>query len=182
MPKLHSSFVVGFSESYLADLGRVVVAWSHLEMSFDMLYLSLVVMRGAKSGSMSEPRVPTFMGKGFKHRVEDFRRRLSEIELPDATRVKATKILDGLVTMRNERDEIAHSQFTPKVTADMQLAEDSAIALFKSWRNQKPHTFKEVRQGRLKKLFQRIDTLYWELHSLALDPQLRAQTPRHSSP
>ena len=36
-----SSFMKGFSEAYLADLGRIIAAWSHIEQQFDMLFLSL---------------------------------------------------------------------------------------------------------------------------------------------
>jgi hypothetical protein len=36
MVQFQSSFMKGFSEAYLADLGRVVLAWSHIEAKFDI--------------------------------------------------------------------------------------------------------------------------------------------------
>ena len=51
----------GFTESYLADLGRVVTAWSHVEQLFSILFLSVVVMKGP-TGSMADPNVQKLMG------------------------------------------------------------------------------------------------------------------------
>jgi hypothetical protein len=178
MAKLQSSFMQGFSEAYLADLGRVVAAWARVEFQFDLLFLSLVVMRGKSSGSMSDPRVK-HMGDRFKDKLAAFRDRIAELDLPEKTRKKIESTLNKLETLRNKRDWVAHSQWSPNLVIG-QVGQTSATALFKSWKNQKPPAFFSVRQEELKKIFRRIAALFSDLLDLLLDPQLRAQRPRRS--
>ena len=52
----NSSFLKGFSESYLADLGRIIIGWSHVESQLDILYLSFVVMRGGVDWLNERPK------------------------------------------------------------------------------------------------------------------------------
>ena len=178
MAKMHSSFTKGFSESYLADLGRVVVAWSQVEFQFDMLFLSLVVMRGRSSASMSDPHIKVrLMGDRFKDKLAAFRDRTEELDIPVNTRKRVESTLSKLEALRNKRDEVAHSQWSPNLIVG-EIVHTSATALFKSWKNQKPHKFSTVPQEQLKKTFQRIEALYWDLHALVLDQGLRDQRPR----
>lgn len=177
-----SSFMIGFSESYLADLGRVIAAWSHIESQFDLLFLSLVVMRGKSSGSMSDPRVNKLMGMAFERRLKEFRTRLEELELSDDSRVKLDRTLSQLMTLRRKRDEIAHSVWSPSIDPNFQFKPNTAMALFKSWRNSKPHEWNTVAQKSLKATFGKMSALFWDLVRLSLDPELRAQRPRQPSP
>jgi hypothetical protein len=162
-----SSFMKMFSEPYLADLGRVVAAWSHVEFQFNLLFLSVVVMQGASSGSMTNPRV-RMLGLEFKRRIEAFRERMGELDVPPDIQKDVEKALSQLGNLRNERDAIAHSVFDPHVNPDGTLSGDVARALVKSWKNQKPIEEKTLSQKRLKKIFQQIDALYWDLSSLHL--------------
>lgn len=178
MAKSYSSFMQGFTEGFVADLGRVVAAWSHIEMHFDMLFLSLVVMRGASSGSTSDPRVGKLMGMDFKRRVSAFRARVDELDIPADTQKAVERALSQLGTLRNERDEVAHSVWNVHISEDRQFSKDRATTLFKSWKNQKPHEFSVVTQDRLKEIFERMEALYWSLVELSIDQRLRAQRPR----
>jgi hypothetical protein len=179
MAKPQSYFMQGFSEAYLADLGRVVAAWAHVEFHFDLLFLSLVVMRGKSSGSMSDPRVKQ-MGDRFKDKLAAFRDRIAELDLPDGTRKNIESTLNKLETLRNKRDWVAHSQWQPDLIIG-QVGQTTATALFKSWKNAKPpEFFFSVPQEELKKIFRRISGLFSDLLDLSLDPQLRAQQPRRS--
>ena len=98
----HSSFMKGISESYLADLGKVIASWSHVESQFDILFLSLVVMQKS-SGSMQNPRVK-MMGDNFKSRIKAFRARIKELELTEELTKDLKMILDQLLQCRKERD------------------------------------------------------------------------------
>jgi len=163
----NSSFMAGFTESYLADVGRIVAGWSHVEGHFDILFLSVVVMRGAPSGSMKDPRVK-LLGHTFLSRVRQFRERLGELKLSDEDRKAIDKVLSQLVQLRSERDEIAHALLSPVFDPTKGISPDAAVALIKSWRNEKPHEFKPVSQTRLKKTFEKIHALYWDLFDLSL--------------
>jgi hypothetical protein len=176
MSNHQSSFMKGFSEPYLADLGRVVAAWSHVEFQFDMLFLSLVVFKGAASGSMSNPDVVK-MGQGFKTRLKLFRQRIEELDIPPDTYRAVDKALNELGRLRSNRDEFAHSQLSLRIENN-QISQDAAQSIFKSWKNQKPHEFGVITQQRLKETFQKMEALYWELHELLLSEPLRAQRPR----
>jgi hypothetical protein len=174
-----SSFMKQLSESYLADLGRIVAAWSHIESQFDMLFLSLVVMRGKSSGSMSDPQVK-LMGQDFKRRVAAFRNRIDGLERPEDTRKAVGKALSQLQTLRNERDQASHSIWNAHLNEEGGLTPDSATALFKSWKNSKPFEQSTIPQEKLKGTFQKMDALYWDLVKLSLNSDLRAQRPRQA--
>ena len=163
----NSSFMAGFDESYLADVGRVIAAWSHVEAQFDILFLSVVVMLGAPSGSMKDPRVK-LLGEGFKNRVARFRKHIDAFELSDEAAKAMDRVLSQLVILRFERDEVAHAVFSPMFNPDVGISPDTALALVKSWRNEKPHVFKPVSQDHLKKTFEKIHSLYWDLFDLSL--------------
>ena len=60
-----SSFMAGISEAYLADLGRVVAAWAHVEHSFLIHFLRDVAMHHASSKSLKDPFVVELMGRSF---------------------------------------------------------------------------------------------------------------------
>lgn len=180
----NSSFMKGFTESYLADLGRVVAAWSHVEQQFLMLFLSVVVMKGP-SGSMSNPNVRKLMGLSFDRQLKAFRARLKELNIADKSIDAATRVLDRLSTLRKQRDEVAHSVFSlsiKQVTSDqIAISQDESVALFKSWKNSKPAEFKKVKQSHLQELFEKIHLLYWDLLELSFDPELRSHRERKSS-
>lgn len=180
----NSSFMKGFTESYLADLGRVVAAWSHVEQQFLMLFLSVVVMKGP-SGSMSDPNVQKQMGFSFDRQLKSFRDRLKELDISRESIDATTKILDRLSTLRKQRDEIAHSAFnlSMKQTPPDQIvnSQDESIALYKSWKSSKPAEFKKVKQKYLQELFDKIHLLYWDLFELSLDPELRSHRERNPS-
>lgn len=163
----NSSFMAGFTESYLADVGRIVAGWSHVEGHFDILFLSVVVMLGAPSGSMKDPRV-RLLGHTFLSRVRQFRERLGELELSDEDQKTIYRILSQLVQLRSERDEIAHALLSPAFDPNKGISPDAAVALVKSWRNEKPPEFKPIDQARLKKTFDKIHSLYWDLVDLSL--------------
>lgn len=167
MPKL-SNFLQGLSESYLADLGRVVAAWSHVESQFQILYLSLVVMRGASSGNLNTQRVRDLMGLSLERQLREFRSRLDELKCAGPVRVKYERIFNQLDTLRNERDQVAHSMWQPVVTEDMQLSSNEGVALFKSWKNSKHYAEKSVKQERLIEIVERMEALFWQLGDLSL--------------
>jgi hypothetical protein len=176
-----SSFMKGFSESYLADLGRVVAGWSHVEQQFLMLFLSVVVMK-APSGSLSNPLVQKLMGLSLDRQLQAFRKRLRELDITDKTIDTTTRVLDRLSTLRKQRDEVAHSVFSlsPKQLSPGQIAiaQDEAVALVKSWKDLRPPEFKHVKQSHLKGLFEKIHDLYWDLFKLSFDPDLRSHRER----
>ena len=171
----------GFTESYLADLGRVVAAWSHVEQQFLMLFLSVVVMK-SHTGSMSNPNVQKLMGLSFDRQLKAFRERMKELDISDKTIDSTTRILDRLSTLRKQRDEVAHSVFSLSIKQDapdkIVISQDESVALFKSWKNSKPAEFKQVKQSHLKELFEKIHLLYWNLFELSLDPELRSHRER----
>ena len=177
----HSSFMAGFTDSYLADLGRVVAAWAHVEMNFDMMFLGVVVMLGKGAGSANDPRFK-MMGEAFERRIRAFRARIDELEMADADRKRIEKILDQLVQLRSERDAIAHARFSPKFVPGSGFVPDTGMALVKSWRNQKPHERKEITRQYLKKTFEKTHTLYWDLVELSLDQPWSPPIPRGLQP
>lgn len=165
----------GFSESTLADIGRVIAAWSHLELQFDQLFLSIVVMEGAGSGKIT-PEKTKQMGKAFERRVRELRKRLPETGLtPDMTK-RWDRVLSQLTQVRTERDRVAHSVLTPNLREDQ-----SAQSLYKSWRNQKPYEIGTLTPKRLKKTFQKMAALHLELLLLSLDPESRGHPSRRRS-
>lgn len=174
-----SSLLVGISESYLADLGRVIAAWSKVEQNFQILFLSIVVMRGKSSGSLlaERERVIGLMGQGLKRQLGDFRKRLEELELTDEKRRQFDRVLSRLDTLRNERDIVAHGQWHAVFGEDHQLDPSKSVAIIKSWKNLDDFEWKSVPQARLKEIFERIEALYWDLFDLSLDQELRAQKP-----
>jgi hypothetical protein len=180
----NSSFMKGFTESYLADLGRVVAAWSHVEQQFLNLFLSVVVMKGP-SGSMSNPNVRELMGLSFDRQLKAFRARLKELDIADKSIDATTRVLDRLSTLRKQRDEIAHSAFSlsiKQVSSDeIAVSQDESVALFKSWKNSKPAEYKQVKQSHLQELFERIHLLYWDLIELSFDAELRSHRERKPS-
>jgi hypothetical protein len=169
----HSSFMKGLTESYLADLGRIVAAWSQVESQFDILYLSYVVMRGASSGSLSDPKVSKLMGLSFDRRIKNMRDRISELKLPKDSIDAVLKILDQLLTLRRERDVVAHSVWTPAIDENQQFSTTKGAALYKSWKNKNPYKSTVVEQNRLNEIFERIHSLFWELVDLSLNDELR---------
>jgi uncharacterized protein YdhG (YjbR/CyaY superfamily) len=177
----NSSFMKGFTESYLADLGRVVAAWSHVEQQFLMLFLSVVVMKSPK-GSMSNPNVQKLMGLSFDRQLKAFRDRLKELDIAEKSAEAVKRILDRLPTLRKQRDEVAHSAFSLSIIQlspdQIVISQDESTTLFKSWKSQKPAEFKQVKQSHLKELFEKIHLLYWNLVELSLDPELRSHRER----
>jgi hypothetical protein len=177
----NASFMKGFTESYLADLGRVVAAWSHVEHQFSMLFLSVVVMKGP-SGSMSNPNIQELMGLSFGRQLQAFRRRLKELDISEESIKRTTCILDRLLTLRRQRDEVAHSVWNLSIkqssSNQIEIVQDEAVAIFKSWKSTKPEEFKSVQQKHLQELFEKIHRLYWELFELSIDPELRSHKER----
>ena len=162
----HFNFMVGVPESYLADLARVIVIWSHVEDSFDMLFLSLVVMKGRGSGSMKDPDVVQ-MGYGFQRRVKLFRQRVNELELTKERKAYLKTILDHLLEYRKKRDEIAHALWGPAMK-NGQIATDEASLVYKSWHNSKEYEFKTMPQSQLGELYQSVSALFTELFYIHL--------------
>ena len=180
----NSSFMKGFTESYLANLGRVVAAWSYVEQQFLMLFLSVVVMK-RPSGSMSNPNVQKLMGLSFERQLKAFRARLNELDIADKSIEATTRILDRLSTLRKQRDEVAHSVFNLSIKQvsleKISISQDESVALFKSWKNSKPAEFKQFKQSHLKELFEKIHLLHWNLFELSLDSELRSHRERKPS-
>src|SRR5437762_3083523 len=112
MVKLKLNMVRLIHDTYLADLGRVVAAWSHVESQFHLFYLSIVVMRG-QAGSLREKQVQDLMGLPLERQLRKFRERLNEIDLSNDTRAKIDNVFSRLSTLKLERDKVAHSQWTP---------------------------------------------------------------------
>lgn len=110
----NSSFMKGFTESFLADLGRVIAAWSHVELQFSLLFLSVVVMKGP-TGSMSDPKVQRLMGLSFDRQLKGFPARLRELDINQELINATTRLLDRLSTIKKQRDQIAHSTFNVSV-------------------------------------------------------------------
>lgn len=163
----------GLTESYLADLGRIVAAWSQVESQFDILYLSYVVMRGASSGSLSDPKVTKLMGLSFGRRIKNMRVRICELKLPKDSVDAVITLLDQLLTLRRERDVVAHSVWTPVIDENQQFSTDKGAALYKSWKNKKPYNNTVVEQDKLNGIFERIHLLFWGLVELSLNDELR---------
>ncbi len=94
------------------------------------------------------------MGDRFKDRLAAFRDRIEELDIPVNTGKKVESTLSKLEALRNKRDEVAHSQWSPNLVVG-EIGHTNATALFKSWKNQKPHKFSTVSQEQLKKTFQK---------------------------
>jgi len=179
----NSSFMQGFTESYLADLGRVVAAWSHVEHLFSILFLSVVVMKGP-SGSMADPTIQKLMGLPFGRKLKAFRARLKELVISDETLTHTSRILDQLLTLSRQRNEIAHSVWNLSIKQQspnkIEIVHDEAVTLYKSWEKGNPTElkFKTVKQNHLKEIFEKIHALYWDLVQLSLDQGLRSHRQR----
>ena len=84
------------------------------------------------------------------------------MKLDETTKAHARKVLDRLNTLRSQRDFVAHSQWTP--TMDDKLRnEEEARAVFKSWKNLKPYDHEVVSREKLRRMFRKIEVLYWDL-------------------
>jgi len=170
--EVHTSFMQGFSESYLADIGRIIGAWSHCEFVFHIIFLSRVAMKGAPSGSTKHPEVVKLMGLSLDRQVRAFREHIEVKKAPQAYVEHAHKLLERVIQLRSERDEIAHSAFQGSFRGDEQLG-NVAIGVYKSWKNTKEIEFNEVTQESLKKSFEKMHALYWDLNDFLIDPKLR---------
>ena len=71
-----------------------------------------------------------------------------------------------------------------KLESDPNSSWDVGILMFKSWRNLKEIETTPVKQERLKKILDRMITLYWDMVPLTLDllSQQRARPPAASKP
>ena len=163
----NSNFMQAFSEPYLADIGRVVCAWSHCEQQFLLLFLSFVAMKGASSGSTKRPEVLTLMGLPLDRQVKAFRERLVDVGASKEFRESSDRILDRLLNLRRARDEMAHSSFWADVK-DRTILPDSAIGMFKRWKSKKEMTHKRVTRARLKSLFNQLHALFWDFFDFAM--------------
>ena len=119
----NSSFMVGLSDSFLGDLGKVIAAWSHVEWKFDLLFLSLVVMQKS-SGSMKDPRVK-LMKLPFKDRLNRFLDRLKELDLESEKMNNLESLAAHLLDCQQERNKIAHAGWYPAMDRG-QFVEDQA--------------------------------------------------------
>ena len=148
--------MLGFDESYLADLGRLIAAWSHVELQFDLLFLSIVVMRAPSGSTKTNPRMK-LMGAGFKRRIEEFKKRIKELELTEERRKDVRDVLSRLVRYRDERDRIAHSVFSISLKGSPPHIEPTeATGLYKSWKSNKEPEFTTVTQDHLQKTFKKF--------------------------
>ena len=156
------------SDSFLADLGRAIAAWSRVEHQFDLHFLSLVVMQGRPSGSLREPQVNLLMGLSFSRRIKIYRDTIGECELPEEKLKNVKQILDRLLKARKERDEIAHAQIDPIIDGTRILT-DEARLLYISWKSQRGFQQKNLTQQYLKSFITRLETLYWDSVAHSLD-------------
>ena len=111
------------------------------------------------------------MGDTFGARLSMLRKRVSEMDLPDETLREADAVLSQLDTLRNERDHVAHSIWSPHLSDP-----EVAMALYKSWRNEKEYDWKPVKQERLKEIFSRMEALFWRLFHLSFVLKSQPQT------
>ena len=100
--------------------------------------------------------------------------------MPEATRKMVKVVLDEALQLRDERDRIAHAQFSLQFEPGKGISKDSAGLIYKSWKNLKEHESTSLTRDTLGHIFERIHALYWRLHDLALDGELRAQQPRQA--
>ncbi|HEY7977809.1 MAG TPA: hypothetical protein VID67_06420 [Rhizomicrobium sp.] len=173
----NSSFMAGFTESYLADIGRIIAAWSHVEQQFDLLFLSVVVMENKGRGSMKDPRVK-MMGEAFERRIRRFREAVIKPNFPEKTTKALETTLGRLTQLRTERDTLAHATFGLFITPERKIDPERAMATIKSWRNEKEHEMRPITQAYLKKTFSKIHALYWEMFDLSLQRPWSVQPPR----
>lgn len=165
----------GFSESYLADIGRVIVLWSQAEHHFLLVFLGFYVMEGKSSGSLKDPRIK-YMGLPLNKQIQAFKERLVELKTPEPHLRKVTKILDRTLKLRGERDKVAHTLWQAEavlVDGKHILDQTQVHSISKSWRNSKPHESEMIKQGDLQKISRKIHSLRQDLIQLTLDETWR---------
>jgi hypothetical protein len=168
-------------DDYLTELGRLIGAWSKVEHFFQMLFLSIVVMRGAKSVTL-DANAQKLMANSFGRQLKGFRTRIDELELSSETRATTLRIVSQLDTLRKERDRAAHSQLWAQFHEGNieKIDEETATQIFKSWKNTDKFEWTDLTKTRLTEICQRIVTLHWDLVKLGIDPEIIAQKPRQS--
>jgi hypothetical protein len=167
-------------EPVLTEIGRVIGAWSHIEQQFDMIYLGAVVMEERGRGPLSDPRVK-MMGTGFERRVRELREHLTSQAYGQANAQRWDRALSQLISLRRKRDILAHGRLSLSTTMEgdaLRVADDAVSIVFKSWRNAKPHMTARVKLQDLKRTFERMERLFWDLHDLGfLRPIPRRDEP-----
>ena len=163
-----SSFMVGISDAYLADIGRVVAGWGHVEAWFDVLAYREV----RRDGEASTAHVS--LGKPFGTRVNEFRKRLAKYNLASDKAKRVEAILTSLVVTKRERDDVAHTMWSPQIIesgpGSIAMSPDTAISVFQKLRSASPSTsMTPTHQKALQDLFQKIHGLFWDLNSLLLE-------------
>ena len=154
----------------LAEIGRVITAWSHIEFSFDMIYLQVVVAQG---GGMAkdDPRWK-LMGAAFERRVRELREILPSQSFSPENLVKFDRALSQLISLRRKRDLLSHGVINPSnVSGSLENEVEAVQIMFKSWRNSKDHlvfrlTLSDLQQtsGRMTRLYNDLISLQFVLH------------------
>ena len=160
-----------FSESFLADIGRVIAGWSYLESNFDVLFLSKVVMRRKEPSGLKvleDPEVQRQMTRRFSDRVKALRKYYAGAKFTKEDQKHVQRILDQLLECRRERAEIAHSQISPTINMG-EIYSDEATLITKSWKNDKEFEIKSLTKERLQGMFETMNALTMDMFNLAFD-------------
>jgi len=164
-----SSFMRGLSEPFLADLGRVVAAWSIVEHDLDILFLRHVVRPSSKI-AQDELRPMTLP---FDKKMHAFKKRIAEMNLPVTLLKRVTSTLDKASTLRKERDKIAHSLWNISLKpsqSGMLIEQDVGVRMYQSWRKLlASQETREVTTEELREIFGRIHHLWFHLLILSLE-------------
>jgi len=164
--EFNSSFMSGFTESFLADIGQVIMAWSQVEEQFNLLYLSAIVMEDKGTGSMSNPRIVK-MRYSFKNRVRIYRQYIRTLSLSDERKQEMLDTMTELKKCYNERNQLAHSQFSIRFDEN-KIDITQATKISTNWKNYKGTDFSTTSQEQIQQLFEKIHALFWNLHEIAL--------------
>lgn len=155
-------------EPLLTELGRVVAAWSHVENTFDMIYLGRIVMRDTGRVHRMDPIVKQ-MGQAFERRVGELRKYFKDHpDFSPMAKIAWDRALSQLISLRRKRDFLAHGMMGPAIGPDFNTVPDAMTIIFKSWRNQKETEFVTIKLAGLRKTFERMHRLFWDLQKLIL--------------
>src|SRR5688500_15434986 len=108
----NSSFMTGFGEPMLADFARVLPAWTHVEDSFRLLLLSLVVMEGQSGRMSTRPKYKLMAGR-MNDQVQAIKARFKELKVHASRQQRIVHIVDRVASLRKERDELVHGLWAP---------------------------------------------------------------------
>lgn len=173
--KGNSSFMQGFSDQYLAELGRVIGSWAHIEQSFIVSMMVSVLIHKHPHAKEDGPEARAILGAGLKEQANLYRQFMREKKFTDERIKDGERLLSRIVNAREDRDAVAHWPLTPDIGES--FPSDTGQGFYKSWKKIQNAEHKEVTIERLKEIFGKMHYLYWDLHDFVLGQPIRERPP-----